>query len=350
MEKKGELTSSEIVSTALAIGVFIVVLIFLFVILDLRRQSDRDICELSVITRATSPEATQKYFPLKCTTNKICLTFKEDCEQFIGEENVENIKLSSSEAKVEASARKIEKIAADEMFFCWDMTGQGKLDLFGNSISFNVFENLENFLNLQEKGASCIICSRIAISEEFKSSPEGKRILEKVDVNRYLQKEQVPGSSLTYLQTFTDRQLNALPGEVIDEFGRSENIKNGTDHIAILFSQIKSDGDIGDEFKSGALAGTVFVFGSTYAVGATGKVIKAAAKNPLGAVAALIAVVGTAGLKAYGAKKSQDISAAYCGKFTSTEQNRYGCSIVTQADFNNEKALNSLCTKIEGNL
>ena len=86
-------------------------------------------------------------------------------------------------------------------------------------------------------------------------------------------------------------------------------------------------------------------------MGTTGALAKASAANPLAAlVFAITAVGGTAGLKAYGASRDQDISAAFCGEFTSTQGNRQGCSIITQTNYNDIPTLNKLCAGgIEGN-
>ncbi len=337
MKKTGELTSTQIITAVITIFSFLAILLF-FLTPDLIGQSDEEICRLSILTRATSPEAFQKQLPLKCTTKKICLTTGSDCTKFTGEENVQKIKLSNS--RTEESAKKIEETVANAMFDCWSITGQGKLDLFGDELS------IKDFLNLNDKGPSCIICSRIAISKDLQ---ENSAILEKVDVNNYMQTQKVPGSSLTYLQTLTDRQVNSLPSEINQELAKPENQKRGTDQIAIVFSQIRAD-DIEDEFISGATAGAGVLLTGTYALGTFGTAITTFKHPILTFGSAILLVAGTGGLKAYGASKHQDIAAVYCGQFSSSEQNKRGCSIVTQANYNNIDSINKLCAGgIEGN-
>src|SRR3989344_6928981 len=96
--KRGELTSSYIITTILVIAGFVVVLYFILNALNLGGETTEDICAFSVLTRATSPQTTSAYIPLKCTTKKICLSDKGDCEDFNGEENVKDtIRLPSDE-------------------------------------------------------------------------------------------------------------------------------------------------------------------------------------------------------------------------------------------------------------
>ena len=71
MQKRGELTSSEIITLLLTIVGFIAILIFIMVALDLRKQTEDEICKLSVLTRATAPDVAQRFTPLKCKTKKL---------------------------------------------------------------------------------------------------------------------------------------------------------------------------------------------------------------------------------------------------------------------------------------
>ena len=88
--KKGDLTSFQIINIVLAIAGFVVVLIFLSILFSDRGETDREVCRLSILTRATAPDILQANVPLKCKTEKICITtklFGGECNQFLGEEN-----------------------------------------------------------------------------------------------------------------------------------------------------------------------------------------------------------------------------------------------------------------------
>src|SRR3989344_4923299 len=128
MDKRGELTSTEITIWILAIVGFGIVLAALFLI-NLGGYSSEDICKLSVLSRGTAP-AGGGYIPLKCVAEKICIRegFSGGCEdEFAGEKDVEYIRLSGSDG---VKADKIEEITANAMYDCWTMMGEGKVDLF----------------------------------------------------------------------------------------------------------------------------------------------------------------------------------------------------------------------------
>ncbi len=338
MKKRGDL--SRYIAGIVILILSMLVLVFFLVRSNLEEGTADQICQTSILTRATTPDVAQRYVPLKCTTKKVCLTINEDCLQLQNEENVMNVKLDTS--RPQESADIIEKYVADATFDCWKITGQGKLDLFATPLSKNYFENVENYFNLNDPKASCIICSRIAISEELRNQ---RNILELIDVNDYMANTLVPGSTQTYLETLTDRQVNSIPGEIVQNYS-NEKQKSGTDQIAIIFAQVKSEEDWQEGAITGALHGASFVFGSSYALGLTGKLVTTLP----GFLVAATAIGGTAGIKAWNADSHQDFSVGYCGQFTSSETNKYGCSIVTQADWNNKTAINNLCGRIEGRI
>ena len=144
--KRGELTSSEILSIIFAIAGFIIILIFLAVIYDAGTGEDtRELCRLSVLTRASAPfNSVQASVPLKCATEKVCISTsgkKDACPEFIGEANVRGVKLEGESVVEKADV--IEKEYADAMYFCWSMMGKGQLNVFKNSeISSSLFSDL----------------------------------------------------------------------------------------------------------------------------------------------------------------------------------------------------------------
>src|SRR3989344_4013639 len=151
--KKGAIESSELISWILILGGFVVIIVFIFFKLDLGSQTKEDLCKLSVLTRATSPQEASAYIPLKCITKKLCLSEDGKCDEYNGEEKLENIKISKdNEAKSQ-----IEKILAESMYNCWAMMGEGKLDLFNGGLAKS--------LNLNTQSVSCVICSRIKIEK-----------------------------------------------------------------------------------------------------------------------------------------------------------------------------------------
>jgi len=349
MSRRGDVEIQYIVSLVIAIVGFMVVLLLLLS-LNFENSSDDQVCRLSILSRATLPSSGQGLVPLKCTTKKICITYGSSgkCDQFAGEKGITYVRLSKSK-DIDSKAEIIERQTAEAMYNCWTMMGEGRLDLFEKPISVNPLENIEEFLKLSRKQSSCVICSRVALAKDVLGQRD---LLEKVDVNDYLFNQGPENSEYTYSQLFTDSQIKAPPKEFKDEFGKTENNKAGTDQLGIVFMQIKTSEDWIQAGESGAIVTGAFLVGSTVSLGATGTVLKIALKHPLIAlVSAVVVVGGTAGLRAFGAAKDQELSAGYCGRFNtaSEDKNVQGCSVVTPIDYNNVAAVNQLCGVIEGN-
>lgn len=254
MNKRGSLGPGQIALLILVIVSFILIGIFMWGLFKNDDLNEREICHLSLLTRATLPRIIESAIPLNCHTDKICLTIdknlwdiirKKDnsCKQFAGEKNVRNvevkIKQGMSIVQEKDVLETIQREVANAMFDCFKMTGEGKLDIFTNSYkpSKEVGEVLLDEgtdvigLTVQQIQPRCIVCSRIAISDALievdKSLTEPKiplvrnsfqeeiygnedrSILKRIDINRFLSREKVPGSSLTYVQTFTDESVGS---------------------------------------------------------------------------------------------------------------------------------------------
>ena len=307
-------------------------------------------CELSVLTRGTTPSLAQSYVPLKCRTKKICLTqsfFGGECLQFAGEENVEKIRLPNN---VDDAARKIEEISANVMYSCWDMMGQGKIDLFGNFA--------EKFGWTSTK-PTCVICSRVAIDKDV-----NEEILKKVDINKYLEKNNVPGQGITYLQAFTNRGASSfvrtdnLKPELFDQRLNSEQQKKkesvetdlkalntaNSKELAFVFMQIKTKKPE-DVFSNIVSTGIV--------VGAAG--VGAFMIPFIGHLAGVIILGGDLILApafsyvAYeNLEQSQIAAAGYCGEFQSSKgDTEKGCSILQAVPYD-FRYVNNLCDSIQG--
>jgi len=330
MQKRGELTSAQISTLILTIIGFIIALIFLLVVLDTQNLSEREICKLSVLTRATAPEALERITPLSCTTQKICLTEGEDCQQFMGEKGVRKVLVNSNKET-------IEKETANAMYDCWTMMGEGKLDVFGGGRGTGIWSLLDAE-NLFQAETVCVICSRLAIANDVNSS-----LLEKVDINSYMENHQVPHSELTYLQTFTDQQVRSYPRTFRDDLTNNQNNfkeEQKTSEIAMIFMQITADkGVLEAAWETGTKTGG-FLFTSSVAVTPLGL----ARGGVIGALSGAI----SAGVAAYQTWESHNIAAGYCGEFTSVDNARKGCSVVTPFNYQDAAAINQYCDHIEG--
>jgi len=340
-QKKGELTSATLIPLIILVVGFIVLLFFLVTILDLGFQSKQEVCKLSVLTRASLPESGQSLAPLKCETQKFCLnTGGDECPQFAGFSDVESIRLPS---KTEAAARKIEEISALAMYDCWNMMGQGKLDLFSGSDNTFINNVIVKQFSTPEIKPTCVICSRVALAPDLVNSHS---ILNNVNINRYMSENLVPGSQLTYLQTFTDRHISSYPANFTEQLGDNTN-RQSTDQIAFIFMQILADENALEAAKADGVSTGIAIFGGLF-YSPFGRVTKAA-PVVLG-VKTIATVLGAGiagGLSYLQAIDNQGLAAIHCGPFTSGSQDRQGCSVVTPIDYNNKEKINSLCARIE---
>src|SRR3989338_950052 len=337
MNKKGALTDAQIITVVLAILGFMIVAGFIYY-LNFGQQSSQDICHLSVITRATAPSSIQGALQLKCTTGKICITDGSGkCEDsFAGEKDVDIVSLKGSDTE---KVSLIEEITANAMYDCWNMMGQGKVDIFGSYYKSR---------NLEIAKSTCVICSRLALDKSVSNN-----VADLINVRDYMAKTQVPGSSLTYLQTFTDKQVSAYPRVDKYVFEESSPITLGDNarrEIAFVFMQIKTT-FFSDSLKSLTQDGAILLTGGAF----VGSKIPGSGFLFKGGVLRFAAVYGGAvaaggiinsAIKTWG---SQELAAGYCGAFeTNDEKNKMGCSIVEATPYSVGN-INSLCEQIDGN-
>ncbi len=117
MEKRGELTTTQIVTLIILIASFAIILIFIFV-LDLGGEEKKEICHNSVLISGKSKGLAGN---VDCTTNYVCISGGEDCEGFSFD----------VKEKVDLQIDEVMRKIAEEMTDCWWMFGEGKVD-YGN--------------------------------------------------------------------------------------------------------------------------------------------------------------------------------------------------------------------------
>ncbi|HIG52177.1 TPA: hypothetical protein EYQ19_02050 [Candidatus Pacearchaeota archaeon] len=359
MEKRGEVSSQQIIMIVLAIAGFIVVVMFLSLFFDQGNMTNRELCKLSIIERATLPLGTQ-IVPLQCTTEKICISTSgktDACEQFAGEENIRGVKINLD--KPEKAKEIIERETANTIFDCWAMTGEGKLGIFGKE---SIPELFSGWLGFEEQTEpKCIICSRLAIAEDVK----GNETLKNVNVNQYMAKNKVPGSSLTYLQTFTDASVRTLPivpkvdPSNLTEANRKLGVASETevDQLAIIFTQMlwEDEAAFKKAFVTGGIVAgaSVFIGGVLIATGVGAVVGLPLIAKGVAVGAAVGGVVGfTAGVSTKHTQyQNQIMTAGHCGELkNSFEKGEKGCSFVKTISWD-VNVVNNLCGGgIEGNL
>ena len=113
--RRGELTTKQLVVIIILIASFIIVLFLLFR-LNLGETSSKEICHNSVVLKEKSGILAG---PLDCRTNYLCISGGKDCEEISATSTVK----VNPENKNETM-----KALADEMSDCWWMFGEGKID------------------------------------------------------------------------------------------------------------------------------------------------------------------------------------------------------------------------------
>ena len=207
--KKGDITSKFIIGLVLVIIGFIILLFFI-TRSDWFSVIDKEACHNSVVYRSTfnlGPIEGSKIIPLKCKTEKICLTMSgDDCIEYgkgTRKNPVTKIKLNSD---MIIARREIKDAFANSMVDCHSMLGEGKL----------------NFMPTKTHSTNYgLICSRISFDQKTK-----EQITEDItygEFYRYLNEKKTPNgnSYLEYLH----------PGW--DSWSESEN----------LFQVLKDDPD-----------------------------------------------------------------------------------------------------------
>jgi hypothetical protein len=386
--RRGELSSAQIITLVLAIAGFLIVLAFIYGF-EGSTTTDTDICKLSVVGRATTSEVlagSGAYIPLKCTTGKICITGSSsgECNQFAGEKNVQFVRLSgglSQEKEI------IESISAQTMYDCWNMMGQGKLDLVST---------YAKQLGWSQGQSTCVICTRVALADDVPKELLDPKSSNSIDMNTYLATHQVPGSDKTYLQSSVDADTKAVLAAKMandqtalqaantklstDQTAlQAANTKLSTDQatmdaakkslddttlqastqmsfkpdtnfarneIAFVFMQIKSQSfsdALGNQVSLGAAAA-----GGSFAI-SPGKVLSASKFlfSWTGAIFALVAVGADVGFTALNTFEGQKVAAGYCGTFTSSDSAAKGCSLVQAMPYS-FKDISNLCQVIQG--
>ncbi|MBS3084156.1 hypothetical protein J4423_05100 [Candidatus Pacearchaeota archaeon] len=394
MDKRG-FTAGQIALLILILLSFAIVVMFLWSIFGTKDVTERDLCKLSIISKATLPGIVQGGAPLNCFTKKICITLdksvtqkakefftgsgaaiglskKSDCKQFAGEENVVDIKVKiNDDIGDQKETRKIiEREYANAMYDCWVMTGEGKLDVFRGEggVTSIVLGDISEFFGLgleqviKKIEPKCIVCSRVALSDKLIEANEklvdekNINVLSRLDFSRYLSTEFVPdGGSQTYSEVFTNGRIRSFVDSNRIELektlsGVKDSVK--TDQIAMIFMQIKTDippGELG--WTAAGLTGTAIV-GGTLVTGAGAGIVKS---GWVGVISAILVGVGASAIAGYTAagvqEENQEVSLLSCKEYGKNEtDSKLGCSLIKPVKWDVGE-VNKLCSGgIEGNL
>jgi len=201
--KRGELTTKQIVMLIILIISFVIILYFIY-LLNFGGTSDKQICKNSVTLRGNSLIAGQA-IPLKCKTSYVCVSMNSGCD---------SPKMSNPDYVQEVGSKEdVYEFLAEEMYDCWWMFGEGEIDYLGSGLFPNFY---------------CSICSQLVFDSSVKKLfPNGE--IDKDDFyNNYLTKK-IPNKDITYSEYFlsTDNPENYLKAKYKDE-KTNEEFQAGT--------------------------------------------------------------------------------------------------------------------------
>jgi len=370
MNKRADLGARSIVSIILAVVGFVILLFFLFQVLN-QGRADKEACHTSVVLRGTVPSLTSGYVPLNCKTEKICLTSKligGKCEDFENSEGVTYIRVGSEE--------QVEKAFAEGIVDCWSMLGEGNIDLFQQVTAEN--------LGIGSIYSSCVICSRVAFDKEAlkKSGID----LSEIDVEKYMGSHAIGDEDISYLDyiagenrakialseslTFPnlsevkDSQgnfvtVNSESGEgekieltPVDVEAQKRDSELQSDDIAILFMQISAPKQ-GESLANIAkvtlgIGAATFVTSPKWTFKLGNKVGRACA-TPYGSVACTVALLGAIFVQQSNVAANRNLAAGKCSDVSIGDQAREGCSVVRVVNYN-QSAIGEYCQVIESSV
>ncbi|VVB82098.1 Uncharacterised protein [uncultured archaeon] len=245
MNKKGEITTQQIVLLIILIVSFVVILFFVFR-LGIGKTSDSEVCHNSIVTRSAGV-LPKESVPLNCKTQYICISKDGTCE-----------KMTSPQIEKVQTTSEVYKVLADNMANCWWMFGEGNLNYIGDTFTSNLY---------------CSICSQIGFDDSA-SSIFNKGIIDKKDFYTYLANTNASGKTITYLD-----YLNGLKtAATIEEGLKTTNAQFGTIDttkqyyiVMGIFSKVGvagwiAAGAVGVATGAGVIASVVFSGGLTIPV------------------------------------------------------------------------------------
>lgn len=332
MNKRGELTSQQIILIILALAGFAIILYFL-VSLNIEGKGEDQACKLAILARAQVSSGIpflKESLPLACKTKKTCITGADGkCEENFAGEKYDLIKVDEDEAK-----ESIEKVLASEYVKCWDTVGRGNLQVFG-TLS-------KDQLGVGVAEPKCMICARIAVDDISQET------LRQVKVDEYMEKTKAPGSEFTYQQLLEQGSNNVKSTEIDKELHSDYSLQKGrVDEVAIVFMQISAP-------STGEAASKVLIGGATSLIG-TAAVTKSATFGKLnilrpvftkvGAIYTIAIGMGIAANVEINSWGSRSLTNSYCGTFEGG--NSKGCSVIEIVPYE-AGSINQLCNVVEG--
>lgn len=185
--KKGEMTTQQIVVLIILIVSFGILLFFLMR-LGFGSETEKEICHNSVVTRG-SAIVPLEVMPLNCQRSYVCITADNNCDAA----------LTNPIKKKVRSKEEFYDVLAMELTDCWWMFGEGKVNYVGDDLTKNLY---------------CSLCSQIAFDSSIQELMGGEVFL-KEEFYRHMTLTNMTGSSKTYSEyLFGTNELEEIPAGI----------------------------------------------------------------------------------------------------------------------------------------
>ena len=169
--KRGELTTQQLVVMIILITSF-AILLFLLFRLNLTETTQKELCYNSVIMKGGSILPGEA-IPLNCKRSYVCLTADGTCE-----------KMTKPQLQKVKTKNETYKVLADELASCWWMFGEGKINYVGEDAISKLY---------------CSFCAQVAFDDSISEIFKNKEI-DKKEFYIYLTQEKIQKKDITYSQ------------------------------------------------------------------------------------------------------------------------------------------------------
>lgn len=188
MERKGELSSTQLITIIILIISFAVIVIFI-VNLSLKSETEKQSCRNSVVLRGTPGIGGN--VKLDCKTQSVCISKGASCKE-----------PSDVTIKVSGRTELLDKLT-NLMYDCWWQMGEGKVNYLPSSLG-----GTRNY---------CAICDIVHFGDDLKADKTMNNIPVK-DLYLYMRNKKVGDTDMLYA-FYKMRDINAL-GAAISQTSR----------------------------------------------------------------------------------------------------------------------------------
>lgn len=288
--KKGDVNWFLI--SLIIIIISLVVIVMIIMRFNFNADIDRAACKESAVVRASITEKfnAKNLVSLSCKTKRVCVTSdflgKGKCDSGLGS-TYTTYRLTGNK---ESKENQIKMVLAREMADCWNMLGQGNLQIFNREITDTTWN------------AKVVVCSRVMFDDSVTSE-----IGVVQGMNSYLLSHKVPGNDISYW----DYLRNANDGDTLQMLSGNPIAGSEINDVIDLSTQKAIFYLESSVSQAGGVVGALTAAGtSTLLLGSFGGAgFKAAGflgrRTGLGSVGGNIAVISAAGI--YGWREGDEL-------------------------------------------